>query len=65
MNLDSVLIEELARVFANAAVRELEKQLSGNPSGYFKDNSTNKGGSTNDVHECARSAWPRSTKHRD
>ena len=65
MNLDPDLIEELATVFADAAVRELEKQLSGNPSGYFKDNSTNKGGSTNDVRERTRPVWPRSTKHRD
>ena len=65
MNLDPVLIEELATVFADVAVRELEKKLSANPSGYSKDNSTNKGGSTNDVHERTRPVWPRSTKHRD
>jgi len=65
MNLDPVLIEELATVFADVAVHELEKQLAANSSGYSRGDSTNKGGSTNDVRECTRPAWSRSTKHRD
>lgn len=65
MNFDHELLEELATVFVDAAVRELEKRMPAVSSGYSGDISTNEGGSIDDVRERTRPVWPKSAKHRD
>ena len=65
MNFDRELLEELATVFVDAAVRELEKQMPAVSSGYSRNISTNEGGPINDVCERTRPVWPKSAQHRD
>lgn len=65
MNFNHELLEDLATVFADAAVRELERQLPAGSKGYSRDSSTEKGGSINDVRKCTRPVWPGSAKDRD